>query len=184
MKPYAGVIDLSQDMLNDYAAPYPVRTPQQELDADAKRADTIVIGTATGKLSALTPRHCYVYSDWTIKVTKVFKNVSTLEVIPGSEITVVEAGGDFTINGVRVVGHDRAAPELTVWTRLRSLPESLSGIVVVSWLAENRYYRRSARPAARPKRSQRLAGVLPNSLKGRVPGGGSQQHQITAELHR
>jgi hypothetical protein len=130
MKPYAGVIDLSQDMINDYAAPFPPLNLEQELYKNAKRSDAIVIGTALGKLSALTPGHSYVYSDWTIKVSRVFKNVSKIGAAPGDEITVVEPGGDLTIDGVHVQAHNKSEPELTLGHEyilyLKAHPESSS----------------------------------------------------------
>jgi hypothetical protein len=70
-----------------------------------------VEGTTEQRLSALTPRRSFVYSDWEIRVSRVFKNVSSVPIVPGGLITVVQAGGRLTINGRAVFAHLADLPE-------------------------------------------------------------------------
>lgn len=60
-KPNAeNIIDLSQDLLNDYADDRGISTPQQELHRLSQSVGAIILGTATERESALNPQHSFV----------------------------------------------------------------------------------------------------------------------------
>jgi hypothetical protein len=130
-KPNAqGVVDLSIGMLNSYAVMPTPRSGRDELAALARSSDAVVVGTTAKQYSALTAQHTFVYSDWAITVTKVFKNTSPILAQEGTVITVARPGGELVVQGQRVVAHDSSFPEFVMGHEyvffLSALPESSS----------------------------------------------------------
>jgi hypothetical protein len=109
-----GIIDLSVEMINDYAANPTPRTPDEEFAILARYADAVVAGTATSQMSALNPQHSFVYSDWTINVTEIFKATPKVQILLGAELTVFRPGGALTISGQRVSARDPGFPDFIV----------------------------------------------------------------------
>jgi hypothetical protein len=130
-KPNAkGEIDLSQHWILDYAVSEEVITPDRMFAAWAAHSDVIVEGTAEQWYSALTQRRNFVYSDWEFRVSRVFKNTSSLPVVQGDLITVVQAGGQLTVDGRTVFAHLTGVTEYKLnqsyLLYLQALPESQS----------------------------------------------------------
>ena len=126
----SGVLDLSINMLNDFAANPNPPSGSEELAALARRSDTVVVGTTVTQYSALTTRHTFIYSDWAVRVTSLLKNTAPVVAEPGIVISVTRPGGELTMQGQRVIAHDRSFPEFAVGRQyvffLKALPESNS----------------------------------------------------------
>ncbi|MGA3188490.1 MAG: hypothetical protein ABSF22_15400 [Bryobacteraceae bacterium] len=126
----AGVIDLSVNMRNDYFIPPGISTPEDELTRAARLADAVVEGETVQQYSALTARHSFVFSDWTVKVIKAFKTGSQIPVPAGGEIIVTRPGGDAIVNGQHVTAHDKAFPDFALGHQyvlyLHALPDGSS----------------------------------------------------------
>jgi hypothetical protein len=89
-------------------------TPDAQLAALARGVSAIVLGTITQRQSALNAQHSFVYSDWTVHVTRVFKGASIPEVHPGDDVTLVAPGGEVIVGGLRVHARDNSFPELLI----------------------------------------------------------------------
>lgn len=126
----AGVIDLSQNMRHFYSVPPGIQTPEDELALAANYADAVVEGAAVRRYSALTAHHSFVFSDWTVTVTRVFKNSSSIQVPVGTEITVTRPGGNTVVSGRQVTAQDKSFPDFITGHQyvlyLRALPETSS----------------------------------------------------------
>jgi len=113
MKPNAqGVIDLTPMTIVDYAMTVP--TPTEELQLHARLSDTVIQGTAEARYSALTPGHSYLYSDWILKVTRIFKGSSLIPFKVGDRITVARSGGELMFNNQHVIAHDMTFPDFAI----------------------------------------------------------------------
>jgi hypothetical protein len=115
MKPNGqGVIDLSPMIIVDYAMTVPPPTPTEELQTHARISDTVIQGIAEARYSALTPGHSYIYSDWVLKVTRIFKGSSLIPFKVGDRITVARSGGELMFNNQHVVAHDMTFPDFAI----------------------------------------------------------------------
>lgn len=123
-----GSIDLSVDVLNEYAAAPGQVTTEDELRWVAKACPVLVTGTAKQRRSGLTPRQAFVYSDWDIVVADRLKNGSPVSTERGATINVTRPGGELVVGGRRVTAHDRNfadfAPGKTYLLCLRPLPDN------------------------------------------------------------
>jgi hypothetical protein len=105
-------------------------TEAEELKRLAGRVDVkaVISGTTVRRYSAIDPTHAFLYSDWIVKVSKVYKNKSTVQV--GAEITVTRMGGDLTLNGRHIIDKDPIYPEFALnhdyVFYLRALPDTSS----------------------------------------------------------
>jgi hypothetical protein len=125
-----GVVEFQPLMINDYMMRSPPLTPVQELEETAIHSDAILIGTTVKRYSAANARHTALYSDWVVKVTKVYKNKSTVEAQVGGEVTIARTGGDLWINGRHVIYREEwfseFEPDHTYVFYLRADPDSSS----------------------------------------------------------
>jgi hypothetical protein len=112
-----GEVDLSLEVFAEYEQSPASLTPEKELQDLAKLAQAVVEATAVQRYSALTPRRSFLYSDWDLEVTRVFKNTSPIPIQPGGTITVVRPGGELIVNGRRVVARVLAGPNFTLGQR-------------------------------------------------------------------
>ena len=100
-----GVIDLSATMLNDYATSLAAPShPATALRSMFAYASVVVACTAIKQQSTLTPRGSYIISDWTMEVTRVFRNQSSIPI--GQTITVTRTAGSVTVGNLKLVAHD------------------------------------------------------------------------------
>lgn len=102
-------VDLSVEMLNDYAITLPGMpsiTPQAQLKKRLEGYPVIVVGTALAQQSTITPKSSYIVSDWTIKVTRLLKNNSPMEIKADQPITVARTGGTVTVGNLKLIAHD------------------------------------------------------------------------------
>jgi len=115
MKPNAqGTIDLTPTIIIDYAVTVPPPTPSEELQLRARVCDAVVQGTTEARYSALTPGHSYIYSDWIVRVTRVFKGTSLVPFKVGDRITVARPGGELRFNNFDVVARDETFPDFAI----------------------------------------------------------------------
>jgi hypothetical protein len=125
-----GVVEFQPMVINDYMMRSPPLTPAQELEETAIHSDAILIGTTVKRYSAANARHTLLYSDWVVKVTKLYKNKSTVEAKVGAEITIARTGGDLWLNGRHVVYREawfsEFDPDHTYVFYLRADPDSTS----------------------------------------------------------
>lgn len=134
VKPDAnGVIDLTPRLRYSYPGRASTDTPEKELAGLARVSDAIVEGVAERRESALTSTHSSVFSEWTIRVTRILKNNFKVEIPLGGTIIGVQSGGDLIINGIRVQAHSPSDPEVSLQHKyvlyLGAVPESQSFIV-------------------------------------------------------
>jgi hypothetical protein len=120
-----GEIDLSRNTLYDYVDMSEDFTPEQELHFLAKKAEAVVQGTTERQSSFLTPMRTTVFSEWDIKVERVFKNTSSIPVLEGSLITVVRPGGRLIWGWRTVFAREPAFPDYSL---KRSYVFFLSGL--------------------------------------------------------
>lgn len=115
LKPNArGVVDMSPTVVINYIPRSEPFSPRDELNERAKLSEAIVQGTAERRYSVLTPTHSFIYSDWVVKVSSVFKGTSLVPVKVGDEITVFRPGGEVLLNGLPVVARDMTFPDFAV----------------------------------------------------------------------
>jgi|ERR1017187_921123 hypothetical protein len=132
VKPDAnGVIDLTKrGLLYTYPGRASTDTPQKELSGLARVSDAIVEGVAERCESALTATHSSVFSEWTIRVTRILKNNFKVDIPLGGTIIGAQSGGDLVINGIRVQAHSPSEAELSLQRKyilyLGAVPESQS----------------------------------------------------------
>jgi len=123
-----GIIQTNRVDILDYMVPDPAVTETQELKGLAGRFDAILSGTTTNRYSAIDPTHTFLYSDWIVKVNKVYKNTSTMQA--GSEITVTRLGGDLNVNGKHIIDKEPSFPEFSLnhlyLFCLKALPDTSS----------------------------------------------------------
>lgn len=74
-------------------------TAENFLLAWSKYAPTVIFGTTVRRDSARTAKRCALFSDWEVRVTRVFKNASPIPVEEGDTITVAQIGGTVVENG-------------------------------------------------------------------------------------
>ena len=115
VKPNAqGIVDLSPQIIKDYGARITQITPDEELQEQAQRSDAVVIGKMVRRYSALTQGHSFLYSDWVVNVSTVFKGTSLVPFRVGDDIAVTRTGGDLVLNGRHLVARDMTFPDFGV----------------------------------------------------------------------
>lgn len=128
-----GVIDLTPAVIFSYPGRSSNDTPQKEIAALARVSDAIVEGVAERREAALTSTHSSVFSEWTIRVSRIFKNGYKVDIPWGGTIIGIHSGGDLIINGIRVQAHSPSEPELSLQHKyilyLGAIPESQSFIM-------------------------------------------------------
>ena len=127
-----GVIYHQRTEIAEYMHDFPPLTPEQEIGRLTARFDAIVMGVATQRHSAIDPTHTFLYSDWVIKVSKVFKYPTAFQV--GSEVTITRLGGDLTLDGRRIIDETPLFPDLALGRQyvffLKALPDTASFLAV------------------------------------------------------
>jgi hypothetical protein len=132
VKPDAnGVIDLApRGLLYTYPGRASTDTPEKELAGLARVSDAIVEGVAERREPALTATHSSVFTEWTIRVTRILKNDFKVDIPYGGTIIGAQSGGDLVINGIQVQAHPPSDPELSLQHKyvlyLGAVPESQS----------------------------------------------------------
>ncbi len=111
-----GEIDLSGGLLILHAQMPGSPTPSLsgQLRHLAKESILVVRASAESYISALTKDHAFIYSDWTMKISEVYKNASGHSVRQGDEITVTRTGGRLVWNSRVAYAHDANFPDFVV----------------------------------------------------------------------
>jgi hypothetical protein len=121
--PGQSVVELTRDVINDYAAipelpladGSPYRTVNErafrELQELARGVDTVVEASAESRRCAFSSNGTFVDSEWSFRVVDLFKNESSGLVSPGVLITVARPGGELQLGGVRYIAVDRNVPD-------------------------------------------------------------------------
>jgi len=81
-------------------------------------ADAVVAGYVIDKASQLVESAQFLFTEYTVRITDVYKKNALSEVLPGSEITVVRPGGKVEIRGRTVKTIDGRFLPLTVGSRV------------------------------------------------------------------
>lgn len=136
MKPNPQGVILHERMeIRDYMLPISPLSETDELKGLASRVDAVIAGTTVNRYSAIDASHTFLYSDWIVKVSKVYKNASTVQV--GSEATVTRMGGDLMMHGRRIIDKLPAFPDLVIGRDyifyLKALPETSSFLAISGW---------------------------------------------------
>lgn len=126
----SGEIDLTSRAMLDYVVVGGPRSSQKIFKDIANGADVIVLGVAERQESALTAQRTSVFSEWDVRVTRIFKNTSSIPSHLGDVITIVRLGGRLVVNGRVVLARDRHlpdwAPAHAYLLYLKSLPDTRS----------------------------------------------------------
>jgi hypothetical protein len=76
-----GVIDLfGNDRVHQYPGRATTDTPEKEMHSLARVADAVIEGVTEQRSSALTANHLAVFTEWTIRVTRIFKYTDKTEI--------------------------------------------------------------------------------------------------------
>jgi hypothetical protein len=125
-----GVVVYEPAITRDNMLHEPPHSPAEELAYFGARTDAVISGTTLKQYSAANSLHTFLYSDWIISVTKIYKNTSTVPAQIGGQITVTRRGGDLVLNGIRVIARDRTFPDFAINHQyvfyLKALPETSS----------------------------------------------------------
>jgi len=101
---------------------------EQFMQRQSCAADAVVAGEVIDKASQLVASAQFLFTEYTVRITDVYKNNALSEVLPGSEITVVRPGGKAEIRGRIVKTIDGRFLPLTVGSRvllfLKYLPKT------------------------------------------------------------
>ncbi|MGH9940835.1 MAG: hypothetical protein ACRD9R_00560 [Pyrinomonadaceae bacterium] len=79
------------------------KDPVQEF---VTRADAVVIGTVKGKVSHITGKGTYIFTDYTLSLEDVFKNDSSGRLTVGDNIVVTRPGGSVLLDGITATTFD------------------------------------------------------------------------------
>lgn len=91
---------------------------EQFMQRQSCAADAVVAGEVLDKASQLVESAQFLFTEYTIRITDVYKNNALSAVLPGSEITVVRPGGKAEIRGRTVKTIDGRFLPLTVGSRV------------------------------------------------------------------
>lgn len=108
-----GVIELSGQLLVCYPRVPDPPTLEQQLNGMAERVDAIVLATAKSRVSGLTPRKAYLFSDWTFKVRQALKYPQSGRV-SGDRIIVTRTGGVLAVDGHTLTAQDNTFPDFSI----------------------------------------------------------------------
>jgi len=101
---------------------------EQFMQRQSCAADAVIVGEVIDKASQLVDSAQFLFTEYTVRVTNVYKKNALSEVLPGSEITVVRPGGKVEIGGRTVKTIDGDFLPLTVGSRvllfLKYLPKT------------------------------------------------------------
>src|SRR5206468_1020390 len=81
-------------------------------------ADAVVAGDVMDNAPQLVASGQFLFTEYTVRITDVYKKNPLTEVLPGSEITVVRPGGKAEIHGRTVKTIDGRFLPLTVGSRV------------------------------------------------------------------
>jgi hypothetical protein len=93
-------------------------TPEEYFGYLAKSADAIILGTVKGKASQVTEERAFLFTDYDVSVTQVFKNNPSAPIAVGAGITVTRSGGKVLLHGVIVLAIDQNAEPLSLNTNV------------------------------------------------------------------
>ncbi len=91
---------------------------EQFMQRQSCAADAVVAGVVIDKVSQLVASAQFLFTDYTVRITDVYKKNSAAELLPGSEITVVRPGGKVEIGGRTVKTIDGRFLTLTLGSRV------------------------------------------------------------------
>jgi hypothetical protein len=93
-------------------------TPESYFGNLANSADAIILGTVKRKTSLVTEDRAFVFTDYDVSVTRVFKNNPSAPIGIGAGITVTRPGGKVLLRGVVISVYDSNVEPLSVNTRV------------------------------------------------------------------
>jgi hypothetical protein len=103
-------------------------TPEKYFRNLAKSSDAIVRGTVAGKASQVTQDLAFLFTDYDISISEIFKNNPVAPIDIGAVITVTRPGGKVLLQGVVVNAIDHSFEPLPinhdVILFLRFIPET------------------------------------------------------------
>lgn len=93
-------------------------SPEQFMQRRSCAADAVLAGYVIDRASQLVESAQFLFTEYTVRITDVYKNNALSEVLPGSEITVVRPGGKVEIRGRTVKTIDARFLPLTIGSRV------------------------------------------------------------------
>lgn len=89
---------------------------ENALESLARRVDAIVVASVKDKTSMFNEGETFVFTEHKVRVEEVIKNNSSAPVDPGSEITIMRAGGRVLVDGRTVVAIESSVKPIRVGT--------------------------------------------------------------------
>ena len=133
-------------------------TPENYFGNLADSADAIILGTVKRKASQVTEDRAFIFTDYDVSVTQVFKNNPSAPISVGARVTVTRQGGKVLLRGVVMRAIDSNVEPLSVNTRV---------VLFLTFIKETGAYQ-----AAKAEGSFELDGSSVRPLTaGRLPPG-------------
>lgn len=86
------------------------------LESLARRVDAIVIASVKDKTSMFNEGETFIFTEHKVRVEEVIKNNSSAPIDPGSEITIMRAGGKVLVDGRTITAIESTLKPIRVGT--------------------------------------------------------------------
>src|SRR5262249_19471219 len=93
-------------------------TPETYFGNLANSSEAVILGTVKRRASQVTEDRAFLFTDYAVSVTQVFKNNPSAPIGVGADITVTRPGGKVLLQGVVVHAIDHNVRPLSVNTRV------------------------------------------------------------------
>ena len=110
-------------------------TPEDYFGDLASKSNAVIQGKVTDKVSQVTEDDAFIFTDYSVLVTEVYKDNSTAPVTKGATITVTRPGGKVLIDGVIAKASDRM---------FEPLPTNKQVILYLQFIPETGAYKATA----------------------------------------
>jgi len=89
---------------------------ENALESLARRVDAIVVASVKDKTSMFNEGETFLFTEHKVRVGEVIKNNSSAPIDPGSEITIMRAGGKVLVDGRTIVAIESSVKPIRVGT--------------------------------------------------------------------
>jgi len=89
---------------------------ENALESLARRVDAIVVASVKDKTSMFNEGETFVFTEHKVRIEEVIKNNSSAPIDPGSEITIMRAGGKVLVDGRTIVAIESSVKPIRVGT--------------------------------------------------------------------
>ncbi len=174
-------INVIREIKPEGAGGTPTKFEEPALASELANSDLVIIGYPQHRESELTQEGSFVFSDYSVWISTIYKNDKKYQILPGSSIVITRAGGMVDIKGKKIHGIVPGFPLFRLGGQyimcLRYIPESGSFLLPPGgsfWIDDNNVVNPSVGLSSVTAKDKTVFINKLNEILGAIRSGGAK----------